>query len=178
MSLNYQSLDPVVRVRMLEELSLDESNGAVYLSPRLTAEGVRLWPGLLRSAFEKHDDAWLAAELRRLRLIRETEPRRTSSGGTTSAKVPHTAADTLAEGEFNRFYARGLCADVVHAGGGRVEVYRAKAVQTPRPQSSSMIGRTVDAGTLLADLRTSQGVEPALGLPPGPNSGLSVRRSP
>lgn len=33
----------------------------------------------------------------------------TRNGKTFSKKVPVTAAETLAEGEFNRFYARGLC---------------------------------------------------------------------
>jgi hypothetical protein len=38
-----------------------------------------------------------------------TEERRNPRGGITIARVPITAADTLAEGEFNRFYARALC---------------------------------------------------------------------
>ncbi|MGH3041645.1 MAG: hypothetical protein ACRDNG_07905 [Gaiellaceae bacterium] len=82
----------------------------------------------------------------------------------------------MAEGEFNRFYARGLCADVVASGGTEVQVYRGKDVQNPRSESQAMIGRRLPAQSLLDDLRTSQGVEPALGLPPGPNSGLTIRR--
>jgi len=38
-----------------------------------------------------------------------------------------------------------------------------------------MIGKRKSAKTLLEELRKSQGVDPALGLPPGPNSDLTVR---
>ena len=91
------------------------------------------------------------------------------------AKVPHTTPDILAEGEFNRLYARGLCVTVLALGRTEVEVYRGKVVQNPRPESQAMIGRCMPAQKLLEDLRMSQKVEPALGLPPGPNSGLTVR---
>lgn len=49
-------------------------------------------------------------------------------------------------------------------------------VRNPRPESEAMVGSRLPAQALLDDLRTSQGVEPALGLPPGPNSGITVRR--
>jgi hypothetical protein len=109
--------------------------------------------------------------------MRTEEQRRKPKGGFTTAQVPYTAPDTLAEGEFNRFYARGLCVHVLASGGTEVEVYRGKEVQNPRPESQAMIGRRLPAQNLLDDLRTAQGVEPALGLPRGPNSGLTVRRA-
>ncbi len=90
-------------------------------------------------------------------------------------RVPITAPDTLAEGEFNRFFVRGLCVKAIEDGIPEVEVYRGKQVNQPRPQSEAMIGKRISAKRLLDDLRVSQGVEPALGLPPGPNSGLTVR---
>ncbi|MFZ0321604.1 MAG: hypothetical protein WAL56_20940 [Candidatus Sulfotelmatobacter sp.] len=104
-----------------------------------------------------------------------TEQRRKPKGGYTTAAVPVTAADTLAEGEFNRFYARGLCRRAKVEGGSELKVHRAKEVENPRTQSEALIGSTLDPEKLLLDLRESIGVEPALGLPPGPNSGLSVK---
>lgn len=176
MSINYENLDADVRVAMVRELERDLENGTLYISPRFTEAGVQTWPQILREAFERHDDSWVAATLRSRRLMRTQEQRRKPRAGFTSAQVPHTAPDTLAEGEFNRFYARGLCAHVVASGGTEVEVYPGKVVQNPRPESEAMIGRRLPAQSLLDDLRTAQGVEPALGLPPGPNSGLTVRR--
>jgi hypothetical protein len=59
----------------------------------------------LKEAAEKHSDSWLAQQIRARRLMKTEEARRTPSGKTTTAKVPVTAPDTLAEGEFNRFFA-------------------------------------------------------------------------
>ncbi len=161
---------------MINELDLDIRTGRIYLSPRLTEEGSQAWVELLREAFRLHNDIWLASILQNRSLMVTTEQRRKPKGGFTTARVPFNAHETLAEGEFNRFYARGLCACVLAEGGSEVEVYRGKIVTSPRPESEAMIGQHLSAQQLLEDLRTAQGVEPALGLPPGPNSGLTVRR--
>lgn len=176
MGLYYEHLDSTVRQQMAAELDRDLHNGTLYISPRLTEAGAAQWPALLLNAINDQSDDWLANQLQRHGLIREFEQRAKPKGGFTQARVPHTAADTLAEGEFNRFYARGLCAAVINEGGSEVEVYRGKQVVQPRPDSEAKLGTRVPAMALLNDLRTSQGVEPALGLPPGPNSGLTVRR--
>jgi len=176
MGIHYESLDNSVRTKMVQELEQDQKNNNLYRSRRLTESGKKAWPKLLREAAEQHNDTWLASTLRKQRFMRTHEERHKPKGGSTMAKVPQTAPDTLAEGEFNRFYIRGLCAQVLESGGTEVEVYRGKTVNNPRPESSAMIGKRLPAKKLLNDLRTSPGVEPALGLPPGPNSGLSVRR--
>jgi hypothetical protein len=90
-------------------------------------------------------------------------------------KVPHTAAQTFAEGEFNRFYLRALCRFTLENGGTELEVYRAKSVTNPRMDSEARIGTRVSVTQLLDDLRANNSVENALRLPPGPNSGLSAR---
>lgn len=175
MSINYADLTSEVRTCMLGELDDDLSRGSLYLSTRLTPLGVTAWHRLLRAALEGHDDGWLAKQLSSAGYLLAHESRRTAHG-TTMVRVPHTAPMTLAEGEFNRFYARGLSRWAVASGEVILQVYRGKTVDQTRRESEAMIGRTIDAAALLRDLRSSVGVEPALGLPPGPNSGLSVRR--
>ncbi len=118
------------------------------------------------------DDDWLADQLRV--YMESHEESRTRSGEMKSKKVPVTAPETLAEGEFNRFYARGLCARAIAEGISEVLVYRGKEVKQPRPESQARVGTRIAAKTLLEDLRKSQGVEPALGIPAGPNSGLTI----
>jgi hypothetical protein len=87
-----------------------------------------------------------------------------------------TAAQTMAEGEFNRYYARGVCIRALAETGSdaTVTVYRARESANARSASVALIGTTPSAAALLEDLRTHIGMDTALRLPPGPNSGLSV----
>jgi hypothetical protein len=175
MALSLESLNEQTRSHMLAELEQDIHTGVLYMSPRLSDAGARAYPALLREAIESHNDEWLAQQLRDQGLLRSHEERRKPKGGTTLAKVPTTAADTLGEGEFNRFYCRGVCAYAATQGRLEVEVYRGRASANPRPESEALVGTKMNAAKVLIDLRTSQGVEPALGVPPGPNSGLTIR---
>lgn len=175
MALSYENLDSRTRQFMLSEMERDVSAGVLYQSPRLNENGLQQYQSLLKETIQEHDDAWLAVELRQRNLIRTHESRRKPRGGFTIAEVPINAPEMLAEGEFNRFYVRGLCARALEEGIAEVEVYRGKPVNQPRVESQAMIGRRIAAQALLEDLRKSHGVEPSLGLPPGPNSGLTVR---
>ncbi len=174
MSLKLVNLDEQTRKLMLNEFNDDLSNGKLYISPRLTHDGQKKYPELLKQAIMAHNDSWLASNLRNSGMMKTEELRRKPKGGYTTAKVPVTAPDTLAEGEFNRFYCRAVCLRAIQSDIHDVVVYRAKHVDNPRPESEAKRGARINAQELLNDLRTHQGVEPALGLPPGPNSGLSV----
>lgn len=175
MGLRLENLDARTRQLMLDELEQDVAAGRLYISPRLSERGQSDYEALLQAAIESGDDVSFADGLRSRGRMSPTEQRRKPRGGLTTAKVPVTAPETLAEGEFNRFYARGLCRRALEDGVNELVVYRAKEVRDPRPESEAMIGTRIDARALLEDLRTHPGIEPALGLPPGPNSGLSVR---
>lgn len=171
MGIFYRNLDKQTREFMLRELELDVKNGSVYISTRLNSEGQAMWVKLLKEAIAMHDDDWLAKQLRIGHYMKPYEKRLRSG---RMAKVPVNAPETLAEGEFNRFYVRGLCARAIAEDIKEVEVYRGKQVRNPRPQSESKIGMKINPKKLLEDLRESLGVDPALGIPPGPNSGLTV----
>ena len=92
--------------------------------------------------------------------------------------MPVNAPDVLAEGEFNRFYMRGVCRRAIVESVSKLVVYRAKPVENPRPDSESKLGATVEPSALLADLRANIGIDTFLGLPAGPNSGLCVKLEP
>ena len=113
--------------------------------------------------------------MRKQGRLNATEERRKPSGGTSTVKVRVDAPDMLAEGEINRFYARGLCLRAIKDGKPEVQVYRAKEVSKPRTASIALIDTKLAVAALLEDLRESIGVDTALGLPPGPNSGISVK---
>lgn len=169
------NLDGSTRKHMLAEIDKDISEGTLYISPRLSPQGSADYPGLLRRAAETGDDCSLAAQIRAFGRMNSTEERKKPKGGITTAKIPVTAPDTLAEGEFNRFYIRGLCRRAIADGIPAVLVYRAKPVDNPRAESQALIGRQMAVQQLLSDLRQNMGTDTALGLPAGPNSGLSVR---
>jgi len=57
-----------------------------------------------------------------MNLLNASVPRHNQDGSISMTRMLDNAADTLAEGEFNRFYARGLCAQVLSSGGTEVEV--------------------------------------------------------
>lgn len=172
--LAYRDLNEKVRLFMVDEIDHDTAQVAMYLSPRLSAVGLQDYPSLLREAAETRDDRWLEWELGKHGRLNATEQRRKKNGGFSTVNVPYTAPQILAEGEFNRYYVRGLCRLAMEEGIPELTVYRAKEVENPRSVSQSLIGTTIGATALLDDLRTHQGVDTALRLPPGPNSGLSV----
>ncbi|MDF1816400.1 MAG: hypothetical protein P1V20_29640 [Verrucomicrobiales bacterium] len=174
--MNLLDLDDQTRKLMVEEINLDISSEKLYLSDRLTPTGAGKWREVLLSAVESADIGWLVDQINNLNLLRKQTPRKTKTGA-TMVKVPSNASQTLAEGEFNRYYIRAVCRRAIEAGQD-VFVYRAKSVNKPRPQSESLIGKSFDPETLLNDLRESIGFDAAMGLPPGPNSCLTAGLKP
>ena len=172
MSFVFRNLSQRTRGLMLEEVEFDIEKNTLYMSDRLTPSGKVRYPQLLQAAVEVGDPESLANGLRE--HFNPTEQRRKPSGGYTTAKIPSNAPELLAEGEFNRFYIRALCRLVLEEGIGELKVYRAKEVSNPRPESMARIGLILPARALLSDLRSNPGVDSALGVPTGPNSGLSV----
>lgn len=168
MGLSFLNLDETTRQFMLQEMQLDQETTKLYISSRLSDIGKQRYPQLLKTALEHSNDDWLAEQIQPLLNSHETR-------GERLVKVANNAHITLAEGEFNRFYVRGLCRRAIEAQVSEVTVYRAKYVENPRSESEAKIGSRVDPKRLLDDVRNSPGIETALGVPPGPNSGLSVK---
>lgn len=174
MGLKYQNLEDRTREFMLQEIERDVAEGRVYISNYLNEQGASMWVEILREAARSGDDESIAQKIREDGLLKFEAERKKPKGGYTMARVPHTAAETLGEGEFGRYYVRGLCARAIEDKIPHLQVYRAKAVAQPRPGSEEKVGSLVEPSAILDDLRNTVGVEPLLGLPPGPNSGLTL----
>ena len=173
MPLKYDDLDPVTRKFALAEFDSDVERGALTVSSRIRPSNTGEYVALLREALTYYDDRWL--EDRVEGMVVHFELRQTPSGATTTAKLPSYAPRVLAEGDFNRYYMRGVCARALDEGRGVVEVYRARLSAEPRPESRELEGQRLDAAALLEQLRTRYAdteEEPMLGKP---NSGLSVK---
>ena len=172
--LNFVNLDDVTRKFMLEEIESDVAQNTLYYSPRLSATGKQLYPDMLRRAARKGTNLTFAGELRLPGRLNKTEERK-AKGGTAIVQVPITAAETIAASEFNRYYARALCRRAQAQGIEALIVYRANEVVGARPESAALIGKSLPVNPLLEALRANPDVEMAFGLPPGPNTGLSVK---
>jgi len=174
MALAYRNLDERIRNLMLAEIERDVTANKLHLSDNLSPQGKLDYPDLLRNAAKTGTDLTLAAQIKD-RLNTHEKPRLLKSGAFSKPPVMRSNAhEMLAEGEFNRFYIRAVCLRAIEDGIAKVIVYRAKHVEQPRPESEAKIGQSVLAHSLLDDLREHIGVDTALGLPSGPNSGLSV----
>lgn len=173
MGIHYENLDEITREYMLEESQL----GSHYISPRLTEDGQIRWQSLFEEGIKIYDDDWIAQEILKRGYMKSQEEY-TRNGITRLRNINKlNAAQQLAEGEFNRYYLRGLCLRAKAEGKDFLIVYRGKAVNNPRLESEQKIGTQVSTNTLLDILRTNDFVtiEAAIGIPGGPNSGLTCR---
>jgi hypothetical protein len=174
MSLHFYHLDDRTRQLMLDEVEYDIAHNQLHISPFLSGQGQRDYVNLLRVAIRSGNDETLAESLGAHRRINRSLPRRKPKGGFQVVATPVNAATVLAEGEFNRFYMRALARRAIEDSIPELVVYRAKQVRRPRVQSETLVETTVIPQDLLDDLRAHPDQPPMLGLPSGPNSGLSV----
>lgn len=170
---NFENLDGKTRAFMLETISEAEASGNIYYSARFNDEGFKQWVPLLKEAAKEHDEHWLAYQLEANRLMKGFEESMTPSGGYTVKHVPASAAETMGEGQFNRFYILGLCKRARAEGISNLEVYRAKKSTAPRPESETLIGSQFSVDDVEAQLlKTSDSFKSSL---MKPNSGLSLK---
>lgn len=161
----YIDLNDLTRSFMLQEFDLDVEAGGPYTGKTLSANGVQAYPELLRETLASHDPQWLESQLSADGLMNRMQG---------SRRVSVDAAKKLSEGEFGRYYARGVCRRALEAGpDADVEVYRARHSNSPRLSSQFIEGQTLKASEVLESNRLSR-TDPTQGIP-AVNSGLSVR---
>ncbi len=170
---NFENLDEKTRVFMLEAISEAEASGNIYFSTRFNDAGYQQWLPLLKEAAKEHNEHWLAYQLEENGLMKGFEGSMTPSGGYTIKHVPNTAAETMAEGQFNRFYILGLCKRARAEDIAQLEIYRARESSVPRRESENLIGSKFSINYVEAQLlKTSDSFKSPL---VKPNSGISIR---
>jgi hypothetical protein len=154
---NFVNLDKTTRKYMLEAIEDADRIGNIYYSTRFNDAGRREWLWLLKQAAREHDEQWLADQVESNHLIRELEGGRTPSGNYSVKHIPQeAAADTLAEGQFNRFYMLGLARRARAEGIQELEVYRARETASPRPESEEMLGTRIPVDEVEDQLRDTK----------------------
>jgi hypothetical protein len=173
MPLKYDDLDPATRRHAFAELDADIASGTFHPSDRLRPTAIVEYQRLLRDAIRYYDDLWLEQHVDD--LLVDFEPRQTRSGGQTTAKVPEMAPRMLAEGDFNRYYMRGVALRALEEDRQVVEVYRARLSLEPRAESAELEGHRLRAREVLDYLRGQRVEDPTVARLARPNSGLSIR---
>ena len=173
MPLKYDNLDPATRRHAIAELDGDLAGNTFHASDRLRPTATAEYERLLRESLRYYDDLWL--EQHAGDLLVDFEPRTTRSGAQTTAKVPEMAPRMLAEGDFNRYYMRGVALRAIEEGRQIVEVYRARLSLEPRPDSAELEGQRLPAREVLDYLRGQRVEDAATARLGRPNSGLSIR---
>jgi len=169
---NFTKLDERTRALAIEEIKRAENSSNLYLSARFNDAGTHGWVTWLTEAAQDHDEHWLAYQLETSGAMKHLEERAKPKGGYTVAHVPDTAAETMAEGQFNRFYMAAVCRRAIEDGNSNIRIYRAKRRGEPRPESKALEGTSRNANALLQELR-SKGLSLKCDLLK-PNSGLSI----
>lgn len=161
----FPDLTSTLRCYALAEIQRDIALNALYTSKRARPGTDVTYQSMLLSAIQNGSPETLADAIRKTGVL---EPNKDGK--------PHANAhETLAGGEWVRYYLRGLCLVAAANNISELEIYRAKPVAQPRPESEARIGQLIPTSGLLAVLRAKLGTDLALGIPAGPNSGLCAR---
>lgn len=170
---NFINLDDKTRSFMLEAINQAEKSGNIYFSARFNEKGKKVWIALLKQAALEHNEHWLAYKIEENQLFIHLEGAQKPLGGYTVKHVPHTAAETFAEGQFNRFYILGLCKLAKSNGISQLIVYRAKESKNPRQESESIIDSSISIDEIESQLISNQASFKSKLVQP--NSGISMR---
>jgi hypothetical protein len=170
---NFVDLNLTTRKFMLEAIDEAEKTDNIYYSKRFTEEGKKQWLSLLKKAANEYNEHWLAFKLEEGQLLTKLEGAIKPTGGYSIKHVPQNASETLAEGQFARFYMLGLCLLAHEKNISNLIVYRAKENETHRPDSDLLIGTQISITDIESQLKDIQASFKSKLVQP--NSGLCLR---
>lgn len=176
----FEELTEETRQVMLQECESEQSQEVHYMSPRLSAEGSRVYPDLMREAIVLGNEESLEQALLRPEYWVQTEMYQRSGRYQERRVNFQTAAKTFAITEFNTWYVRGLARLLLNEGIETCEVYRAEAVQEPRGECLQHEGVLYRIQDIYDGHRARYwplpGIPNALSIPVGPNCHHTIRR--
>lgn len=171
---HFEELDATTRQWMEKEFEAEEASGRPYRSKRLSAEGLAIFPNLMRNAIEAGDEQTLIASLTDARFWLG----RDRAGKKTNIRA---AAESLGLSEFNTWYVRGFARRLIEEGEEECEVYRAGVPKgSPNSECAQREGRTYLVSQIYAGHRIRYWPEPgermALSIPTAPSCHHTIRR--
>lgn len=124
---DFEELDHSTREFMLEEFEREENSGRPFRGNVLSADGVEVFPDLMRQAIEEGDEATLYQALSNYSYWKPFDSR--------GRRVNQVAsAERLAITEFNTWYVRGLASRLIDEGNDQCQIYRAAPAVRPRSE--------------------------------------------
>jgi hypothetical protein len=183
--MEFTNLDETTRRCMLMELDEDVREGRMVVSPLLTERGRGEYADLLAEALRHHDPYWLASELRsggRMAIaVEDADVQKLPP-----EELPVFEPDVLAEGDFNRYYVRGMCRRALDEGIEELKivkltkgphahfVFQAGDLPKEEREREMDVADRVEPRWLLEKLRQDPEAEMDTGIPGEPGSGLTV----
>lgn len=123
--MQFEELDEKTRASMLAEFEAEEATGNPYRGERLSAQGRKMFPELMREAIRSGNEQSLLAALSNHAFWNPTEDYERNGVVRTRRINVRQAAEQLSLSEFNTWYVRGLARRLIDEGVGSCQAYRA-----------------------------------------------------
>ena len=177
---DFEELTEETRAAMLQEFETEECGGSPYRSPRLSEEGLAVFPEAMRNAITAGNEESLEDELLEPDYWRESETYR-RAGVLKERRINFgAAARSLANSEFSTWYVRGLTRRLIDEGLDTCQVYRAEEAGEPYRdcplEEGALLGVQEVYDGHRAHYWPTPGNPDALSVPAHPNCHLTIRR--
>lgn len=144
MKANFEELDEKTRQYIREEFEREQKSDNPYISLRLSPDGKRLFPKLMRDAIYSGDEETFKRELCKKQYFNDTEQYE-RNGERKERKINYEqASEQLAFSEFNTWYVRGLTKKLIDEGIKKCQIYRLKQPKWEPAECSIHEGQIVD----------------------------------
>ena len=182
--MNLEELTPAIRVHMLDEFRVEQLGTvcAPYRPRVLTALGESVFVSIMEEHLANGDEVSLALALSPSSYWFERGTRNTKKGPVSYFMSGEQRAKVFAITDFNTWYVRGLCRQLLLEGVKECEVYRTAPAYEPRGECLSLEGHKLSVLDVYDGHRrryhpeTSKDIT-ALSIPAGPNCHHSIRRT-
>ena len=179
----FEELTPVVRALMISEFRAEQTSKicAPYRPKVLTALGESVFCSIMEEHLGNGSEASLALALSPSPYWVERGVRNTKNGPVPYFMPGHQRAKVFALTDFNSWYVRALCKQMMDEEVELCEVYRAQPAYEPRGECALLEGRKLQVRELYNGHRARYYPESvanpaALSIPTGPNCHHSIRR--
>lgn len=151
MVFEFRNLDETTRLLMIKEFDSDVMSNSLYISPRLSEQGRKDFPVLLRNALANGTIETLEASIFPFMHLNYEDFQPVDAFSWKRRKMPRNAIKLLAL-EFNYYYMIAICRRAIKEN-RKIRVYRGRISLNPRESSEKLIGKFLSPQELLETLR-------------------------